>query len=176
MKKSCFMPKVEGVKNVLSHRLGEKAPKHVDTENQFCQHAAMVVKAPLRWLSMLMLALVVSGCASLKLPTAENRLAERAEQRWHALIAGDFDQAYEYETPGYRAVYSKKAFQNRFGRHVRWVNASTHSVKIHGDIAEVRVMIGYRSLTTDGQPIDGVQPIQERWQLVDGKWWYSKSL
>jgi len=158
---------------VLSHRLGEKRLKHVDTENQFCQHAAMMVKAPLQWLSMLMLALVVSGCASLKQPTAESRLAERAEQRWQALIAGDFDQAYEYETPGYRAVYSKKAFQNRFGQNIRWQNVQVRDVTIADDMAEVLVLIGFQALSPGGHPIDGERPIWERWQLVDGKWWYS---
>ncbi len=158
---------------MLSHRLGEKGPKHVDTENQFCQHAAMVVKAPLQWLSMLMLALVVSGCASLKQPTAESRLAERAEQRWQALVAGDFDQAYEYETPGYRAVYSKRAFQGSFGRNVRWLNAKVRDVSVTDNIAEVRVLISYQSLTPQGQLIGGERPVLERWQFVDGEWWYS---
>lgn len=158
---------------MLSHRLGEKAPKHVDTENQFCQHATMMVKAPLQWLSMLMLALVVSGCASLKLSTAENRLAERAEQRWHALIAGDFDQAYEYETPGYRSVYSMKAFQNRFGRHIRWQDVTIQSVSVSDDMAEVQVMIAFKTLTPEGRVIEGFQPVRERWQLVRGEWWFS---
>lgn len=158
---------------MLSHRLGEKGPKHVDTENQFCQHAAMMVKAPLQWLSMLMLALVVSGCASMKLSTAENRLAERAEQRWQALIAGDFDQAYEYETPGYRSVYSMKAFQNRFGRHIRWQDVTIQSVSVSDDVAEVQVMIAFKTLTPEGRVIEGLQPVRERWQLVGGEWWFS---
>lgn len=159
---------------MLIYQLSEKASKPVDTGSQFCQSAAILKRNPLRWLALLALTLVVSGCATLGQVTAEKQLAERAQQRWQALIEGNFDRAYEFETPGYRAVYSKKVFQNRFGGSVRWHSAEVREVSIDGDRAQVRMLIGYQTLTPQGETIDGERPIWERWQLVDGEWWYSE--
>jgi predicted lipid-binding transport protein (Tim44 family) len=120
-----------------------------------------------------MTALVLSGCATLNQQRAESAIAERAQARWDALIEGDFKKAYQYETPGYRAVFSERAFESRFGKNVRWQEAKVRAVTLDGDTAEVRVLVEYQSVTSTGQVVDGVRPLWERWQLVDGEWWFS---
>lgn len=159
---------------MLKRLLVEKTAVRVDSLSEFCQSATAFLQARLRLLAMLLCAALLAGCAGLgQSGSAEDRLSERAHARWQALIKADFDQAYEFETPGYRAVFSKQAFQNRFGRHVRWQDAEVRAVTLDGDTAEVRVLISYQALTPEGQLIDGSQPIWERWQLVDGEWWYT---
>lgn len=156
------------------HRSYKKEALKVDMHGGFCKSVATRLKAIRHALLLLMFGLVLAGCSSWNTLAHEDRLAQRAQARWDALVEGDFERAYEYETPGYRQVYSLQTFKNRFGHNVRWQNAKVRAVTPDGDVAEVRVLLSYKSLNLEGRLIEGERPVWERWLLVDGEWWYSE--
>ena len=62
----------------------------------------------------------MAGCASLSTKTPEQEVAELAQQRWDLLVNGDFDKAYQFTQPGYRALASVDDYKKRFGGAGRW--------------------------------------------------------
>ena len=53
--------------------------------------------------------LALAACAGLQPKTPEDVVRERSEARWDALIKRDFDKAWEYTQPAYRALVGQKA-------------------------------------------------------------------
>ena len=50
------------------------------------------------------LAEVLAGCAALQPQTPEQIVEQRVEARWNALMKGDFEQAWTFTQPGFRAL------------------------------------------------------------------------
>ncbi|HMB40230.1 MAG TPA: hypothetical protein VKO85_14215, partial [Wenzhouxiangellaceae bacterium] len=54
----------------------------------------------------------------------EEIVAERAQARWDAVIAGDPESSYEYQTPGYREKTSVMDHVIRYSRRqITWLAA-----------------------------------------------------
>ncbi len=104
---------------------------------------------------------------------SEAVLKDRVEQRWQALSQGRFDLAYQYQTPGFREIYSEQAYKGKFGSRVKWNSGRVKSIQIEGDRAEVVVFITYVSFDAYGSPIQGERPVSERWVYLDDFWWFS---
>ena len=79
------------------------------------------------WLFAMMLAgLVFAGCASQGTApeSKQESIAQRAQSRWDALLAGDFETAYSYYSPGYRSTASVADLEIAIRlRRVRWTSA-----------------------------------------------------
>ena len=123
------------------------------------------------------LSLLATGCANMR-PAPEETVRKLATQRWQALLAGKFDQAYEFATPGFRKLRSVDSYRtNRSAVPVKWVSAEvlranceptrcTVTVKV---LSEPR-MPGFRKLSTLESGVDEV------WVLEDGQWWIFEKL
>jgi len=109
----------------------------------------------------------------------EAQLKERALARWQALIKGDFDAAYQFETPAYRAVYTQRQFQYQFGAQIVWRMADLKN--IHYDnpsVARVEVEVAYlygEPEKKDSSVLNTTSRINEVWLLKDGQWWHQQS-
>lgn len=68
------------------------------------------------------LLVLAAGCATRpQKGAAAESVEQRAVQRWENLIAGKAREAYEYLTPGYRAVKDKEAYAYEMAaRPVKW--------------------------------------------------------
>ncbi len=100
---------------------------------------------------------------------------KRAIARWEALIARDWKKAYEFETPAFRKNYSFNKFRSRFGNAVVWKKIELKKVTIKDDnknIANVKLVLDYLFLEPGGGEMLLPSPIDERWLLEDGQWWY----
>lgn len=106
----------------------------------------------------------------------EEIVAERAQARWDALIAGDPASAYEYRTPGYREKASVTDHAVQYSRRgVTWTASEVRDVECAEARCEVEISIAYRA---DGAPgvlsgMEGRRSIKEIWLQIDGEWWYS---
>lgn len=100
-------------------------------------------------------------------------LRVRAEGRWAALIAGDFDQAYGFETPGYRELYTAQQYRNRYGKGLRWQQARVVEMELKSPkVASVTLEIEY-SFHVSGQGMMSHKgPVTETWVRIEGQWWY----
>jgi hypothetical protein len=128
-------------------------------------------------------ALVVACAAPQQLTEErESALLARAESRWRALEARDFGSAYDFLSPAYRSVFSRKMYTSKFSYMVEWELTSVELLNYDADaaVASVAVRVMSRSVkqTSAASEAIGAVPtrIVEQWILSDGEWWYSANL
>lgn len=129
---------------------------------------------------------VVSEAAQAQQPVSpavgeaeETRLKNRVHARWQALAKGDFEAAYQFETPAYRAIYTPRHFQYQFGGQIVWRMANVKN--IHYDdpsVARVEVEVAYlygEPEKKDSPVLNTTSRISEVWLFKDGEWWRQQS-
>ena len=135
-------------------------------KNQYWQKSRSVIM-------VLYVLAAVSACAAN--PPADNVVAERAQARWDALLAGDYAAAYVYYSPGYRS--SKSAVDLGMDirtRKVKYRSAQYQDQSCEKDTCTVRVEVGYEVT----KPVPGLNKwesksiISEKWIKSDGEWWF----
>lgn len=100
-------------------------------------------------------------------------IADRAKARWQALIDGDFERAYAFESPARRSVLSLQQYRGNFGNSVPWQLATVKSVEYDPDnVARVLLEIEYQPLVKGAENARGIRQMAERWLYSDGGWWY----
>lgn len=107
----------------------------------------------------------------------EARLREQVLARWQALIKGDFDAAYLFETPGYRSVYTPSQFRAQFGNQTRWVMAVVKDIRYDDPmVARVRVEVAYRYAEPEkgGAMVNMTQIASETWLRKGDQWWHQQ--
>ncbi len=116
---------------------------------------------------------LVSACATTQ--PADGDVKTRAQKRWDALLAADFDTAYAFYSPGYRTSHSRVDFEIELrSRRVRWTGAKVLQASCEADVCSVESKVDYKV----NQPVPGVpqwkssEKIMERWVRVDRQWWY----
>lgn len=103
----------------------------------------------------------------------EQQLSARVNARWEAVIAGDFEKAYAFETPAYRSVLSLQQYKARFGSAVDWKNARVVSIKYDQDhVAAVTVAVEYEAVVSLAGVVRSVREMPEKWLYSDAQWWY----
>ncbi len=128
---------------------------------------------------VLLLACVISGlflsaCAS-QTADPENAISARAQNRWDALLADDFETAYAFYSPGYRSTMSMIDFAVRIRTQpVRWTSAEYQDHSCTETTCTVRFKIGF----IVSKPVVGLDKwedssiLKEKWIKTDGQWWY----
>jgi len=121
-------------------------------------------------------AIGVAGCAALTPKTPEELVHDRAEQRWAALIAGDFDTAWTYTQPGYRAVIKQRDYAKRFGGAGQWKGVQIHEVTCEAERCKVHIRLTTKVMLPNffGQEVNGY--MDEVWVRDEGQWWYYQAL
>jgi len=121
-------------------------------------------------------AILLAACADNRPP--EEIVAERAQARWDALVARDFDAAYEYYTPGYRELNTSADFAAEMRRRpVTWTAAEVFAVECEADSprCEVRARLNYSApgAIPGVGSIESSSGVREMWIQIGRKWWYS---
>jgi len=135
-----------------------------------------------RWLRIACLALVVAfaaGCASIGAGSgsaAEAIVLERAQARWNALVERDWNTAYPYITPAYRAIVPLKRYGNQFTGPLQWESAKAHSATCEGARCTVRVEISFRTLLPGHTDRLSSTFVDEVWVLEEGTWYKYEAL
>lgn len=125
----------------------------------------------------------LSGCVTLQPEDSEKWrqsqqpvLKDRAEERWGALIKGDFEKAYTFSSPDFRAVVSAQQYRGKFGRALSWRLARVVNVSYDAPtVATVSVEVTYRASLpgTGGEMIETQSLISEKWIYKNREWWYT---
>ena len=116
---------------------------------------------------LLLLTSTLVGCGEPKTP--EQIVAERAQARWDALLAGDFETAYSFAAPSYRGVVDAIRFQQGLGGHASWLGAKVREVTCRDEVCEAMVRLKYRSPLPPRMEFE-TDDI-ERWLSEDGEGW-----
>jgi len=128
---------------------------------------------PRRCLSVLLLAVVAASCATA--PPAQTDIKERAQARWDAVLADDYDTAYSFYSPGYRSSHSRVDFEIYLRtRRVRWTSAEVRESSCEADVCKVVTRIGYSVAgAVPGVPVwKSKQNVPETWVRTEGQWWF----
>lgn len=134
-----------------------------------------------RWLRLAALGLVAAfaaGCASIGAGyhAAEEIVLERAQARWNALVERDWNAAYPYTTPAYRAIVPLKRYGNQFTGPLQWESAKVHSATCEEARCTVRVEISFRMLLPGHTDRLSSTFVDEVWVLEEGSWYKYEAL
>ena len=122
-----------------------------------------------------------AGCASgPKWDDAQRSILEqRVRERYQALVARDFEKAWEYTTPSYRAIFSKQLYAKKFSYAVDLELTGVEIVNYDSDAAVasvvVRVMSKPTKQTSTASVLIGATPrsLGEKWLFSQDQWWFS---
>ncbi|NND44086.1 MAG: hypothetical protein HKN58_02095 [Xanthomonadales bacterium] len=123
--------------------------------------------------AILVLVVALAGCATTGAPAKQ--IAERAQARWDALVAGDLDTAYGYLSPAYRSSVNSMQYQRRILlQKVRWTGAEYIDSDCLEDSCKVRISLDFSLIGAlpGVRRFNGTQEIEETWIKSGGKWWY----
>lgn len=103
----------------------------------------------------------------------EPRLRSRVEERWRHLVAGDYDDTYEFTTPAYKESVKQREHAASFGDMVTWHLATLQDVRYDDeDQAEVVVALTL-SFPLGGEMMKTKVLTPERWVYKDGEWYHT---
>lgn len=117
------------------------------------------------------LVVLATACASTSNKT--QTLQERVEGRWAALLANDFEAAYQYFTPGYRSSQSLRNFEISFMlRKVKYRSAEYIKEECQASACTVTVKLGYTIMAPVRglSKFNGKSDVFEKWVFVNGAW------
>jgi hypothetical protein len=129
---------------------------------------------PVLLFAIMMTGVFLTACATAPENT-ENSIEERAQDRWDALLAGDYETAYSYFSPGYRSSVSVVDFEIMVRtRRVRWVSAEYMDHSCEESACTVKFKIGFKvARPVLGMPEwKGYDTVDEKWVKTKGQWWY----
>lgn len=128
------------------------------------------------WLAVLWLAALAAGCATVGSATPEQIVQQRAQARWAALIAGDWDKAYGYMAPSYRTLVERKRFANQFGGGAAWQGVEVVSVTCKDERCTALVKLLFRPVIGPRTAEPMSTHFEETWVREDGQWWMFQKL
>lgn len=121
----------------------------------------------------LLLAALASACATIQ--PAATIVQQRAQARWDALLAGDYDSAYGFYSPGYRSAHSRVDFEVLLRTHrVRWSSAEVRKSSCEADVCAVVTSLGYQVAgAVPGVPVwKNKKDVAETWVRTGAQWWF----
>jgi hypothetical protein len=118
----------------------------------------------------------VGGCSmqSVMQQSAEQQVKERAQARWDAARAGDFEKSYSFTAPSYRAVTDLKLFRAETAGSQSLVSATVISVTCESDTTcAAKARIEYYAPLGPQRPRPEIieNHFDEPWVKEDGNWW-----
>jgi hypothetical protein len=107
--------------------------------------------------------------------TGGGSLQDRAEARWDAFLAGDFETAYQYYSPGFRSSHTRGDFElSQRLRKVQFRDAQYQDQQCDEDRCTLKFKVQYHI----SSPVPGLEKweskttLEEKWVRTQGQWWY----
>jgi len=134
-------------------------------------------------LAVLVIALWMTGCAQIREMTLadDETVLQRSQARMDLLISKEFEKAYQYMSPGYRARKSLNQFRLENAGVTTWVEAVSRSAECIEDRCKVFTDLTYQTRAGTGlrpselgrqQRRTLTRTFEERWVRIDGTWWF----
>ncbi len=118
---------------------------------------------------------MLSACTALSPRTPEEIVHERAQARWEALIAGEWEKAYSFSAPSYRALVDFKRYRGRIGGAVSWTGVEVVKVACEAEACTATIRIDYKMAPISRDGVSSTH-VDETWILEDGAWWWHQRL
>jgi hypothetical protein len=157
------------------------APGHEDTDmndNETTQQidglAPALAPGVLRAAMLLAAVLLLAACAATA-PKGQGQVVERAQARWDAIIARDYDTAYALCSPGYRSATSRVDYEIELrSRRISWTAATYREHRCDGKVCTVTFDVEYVA----PRPVPGLDKwegkssVEDTWIETSGEWWF----
>ncbi|WP_263143289.1 hypothetical protein [Pseudomonas sp. RIT-PI-AD] len=122
---------------------------------------------------------LVSACSTFHPKSNEEAVMARAEQRQEALKKAEYEKAYSFMSPTYKASHTLDRFKATVGRGAAMmVDSKVTSAQCDEDACTVLVDANYKFLDKGSmipmKPLLVPRTNNERWIKVDGEWWFIK--
>ena len=123
---------------------------------------------------LIVVVLVLSaGCANespsagAKGQSAEQLVTIRAQARWDALRAAQYDKAYAFISPTTRQTLPAEVYRGRISG-ASWLGAQVVKVVCEPEICDVSIKLEYYVLPN----LKDTQVVEEKWISDSGNWWF----
>jgi len=118
----------------------------------------------------------VNKARGVQLPN-EAELRKRVQARWDALLKGEFNEAYAFETPEYRKAHTEQEYREQFGRRIQWHVATLKDLRYDRvDEVEAVVTLDYSfALPGSDKMARTTGNITEHWVYSEDQWWRKQS-
>lgn len=103
-------------------------------------------------------------------------LKMRSQERWELIVAGKFEEAYEFLSPGYRQTKAVADYaESMANRPIRWTEGlyDDHSCS-NEDVCTVKVLIKFdldMPVANVGR-VNSLDILEEKWIRVDNQWYF----
>ncbi len=120
----------------------------------------------------------LAGCAAVGTPkTPEETVRQLATQRWQALLAGDFEKAYEFAVPSYRQLKTSAYYRTkRLGTPVKWISVEVINAQCEALKCEVRIKLESKPIVPINIQGNMVGGLDETWVFEQGRWWMFETI
>jgi hypothetical protein len=125
------------------------------------------------WMAILSAA-ILAGCATVSKPANPDEVAvkTRATARWEALAKRDFEAAYQFLPPSYRATNTVEDYRGRFGTAVVWLGAEPVSADCGPQRCAVMMDVQARMMVRGRAGAELKSGVDEVWVKEGEQWWY----
>lgn len=147
------------------------ASKNFTTKNTDRSPLASVFRLAVLLLPMLLLV----ACATTGGGGSGGPVVKRAQERWDAVLARDYETAYEFYSPGFRSSQSRGDYElNMRLRKIQFVDAEYQDQECQDEACTLKFKIKYHIAS----PVPGLETwesnttLDETWVRTQGEWWY----
>lgn len=149
----------------------------MNTLSDWISESSHWARNPASGLAIILSVLILSACSGQASHSGDpgKVVVERAQNRWDTLLAGDYESAYEYYSPGYRSKTSLLDFAISIRtRRVHWTSAEYMDHSCNENACTVKFRVGF----VVKQPVQGMEKwesgsaIEDKWIKTEGQWWY----
>ena len=125
-------------------------------------------------LAFMFTSIFLTACATSP-ESAGDTIEKRAQDRWDALLAGDYETAYSFYSPGFRSTTPMIDLAIRIrSQRVQWVSAEYKDHVCDESVCTVNFLVGFKVV----KPVRGMKEwenstlVDEQWIKTEGQWWY----
>jgi len=112
------------------------------------------------------MSVLFGGCATLLSKDPASLVAERAQERWQALIEKDLARAYTFLSEGTRQAISLERYQSGIKAGM-WRKVEVEGVDCRGTVCKARLLVTYDHKMMK----DVTTPLSEDWIIENGNAW-----
>lgn len=107
-------------------------------------------------------------------------LKAQAKARWETITNHKFGETYNYETPTYKAVFTKDLYINQFSYGVDWNLTKIEDIQYDPATNVATVVVSVKTKPRNSKGLDisvktASVEIREKWLHIKGRWWHSSS-
>jgi len=116
---------------------------------------------------------LLPGCAGMG-KTPEQQVTERAQERLDLFVAGDFAQAYEYLSPGYRSSVTLQEYQRKSAAQpIAWSDAEVAASDCTENTCKLRISVEIVvfGAVPGASRFETRSAVDENW-IKSGRTWY----